>query len=82
MTEPTIVINDSIPDLNLTDQDLNLTYDDSLQLSQDENDSYVIIGSPPPAKKTENSDNYEVSVKVMWKSNKVERFDVRRVCIY
>lgn len=51
--------------------------DDSLNLSQ-ENDSYVLIGSPV-AKKSNNEDNYEVSIKVLWKSNEIIRFEIRRV---
>ncbi|OXU27156.1 hypothetical protein TSAR_012789 [Trichomalopsis sarcophagae] len=66
-----ISINDSI------ERELNETYGDSFDLSQDENDSYVVIGSPPPAKKA-NTDDYEVSVKVLWKSYKVERFEIKR----
>lgn len=70
-----VEIDDSIENV------LNDTYDDSFKLSQEENDSYVMIGSPPPAKKVDDQDNYEVSVKVLWRSNKMERFDVRRVSI-
>ncbi|XP_014218496.1 uncharacterized protein CG4449 [Copidosoma floridanum] len=54
---------------------LDDSYDNSFQLSQ-EDDDYVVIGSPPPAKKLD--DDYEVGVKVLWKSNKMERFQIRR----
>lgn len=62
------------------ERELNKSFNDSfLDLTQEENEGeYLLIGSPPPTKKCD-SDNYEVSVKILWRSNKIERFELRRV---
>jgi ribosomal protein S10 len=64
-----VALNDSVEDE--LDKTFNLP---------EENDSCIVIGSPPHITKSD-SDNYEVSVKVLWRSNKMNRFEIRRVSI-
>lgn len=74
VVEPIIDLNDSIErELDQLDDSLNLTQDESSK-----NDNYILIGSPE-AKKSHNEDNYEMSIKVLWKSNKIHRFEMCRV---
>ncbi|XP_011496531.1 PREDICTED: uncharacterized protein CG4449 [Ceratosolen solmsi marchali] len=64
--ESTVILNDSI------EEELDKTFN-----LQEENDSYIVIGSPASTTNYD-SDNYEVSVKVLWRSNKLNRFEIQR----